>query len=288
MPTPISAVIITKNESANLPGCLASLDWADERLVVDSFSSDNTVDLARQAGARVIQHTFTNYAAQRNFAQAQAAHDWVLCIDADERVSLPLRDEIQGLAKSAELARHLAYHIQRVHLISGRWFTHPPDRASTPALRQALRRLEVPRLYDRRQATWKRALHEEVHVPEPHGVLDGVICHYSATNLSAALETFNAYSDLEAAYLHRQLRRPVSLWEAVARGARTFTYHYFWQRWFRYGENGMLMALSAAMSKYMNYAKLWERQRIAREAGEWTEADRALLQREQVDDKLSP
>src|SRR5689334_902841 len=89
----ISAVVMTKNEAANVPACLAALAWADERLVVDSLSSDATVALAEQAGARVVAHPFTDYAAQRNFAQAQAAHDWVLFVDADERVTPELASE---------------------------------------------------------------------------------------------------------------------------------------------------------------------------------------------------
>ena len=258
--------------------------WADEVLVVNSLSTDNTVAVAEQAGARVIRHPFTNYAAQRNFAQLQARHNWVLFIDADERVSDGLRSEIQGLAASGELARCNAYHIQRVHLISGAWFTTPPDRKVTPALRAALRRLEVPRLFDRRQAAWHRALHEVVEVPEPLGVLDGVICHYGGTNLSLALEPFNAYTSLEAAFLQSQGRR-ASMLTAVWRGVRTFAFHFVLQGWFRYGENGLLMAALAGMNKFTQYAKLWERRRIEAGQGIWTKADRELLQRNQVDDR---
>src|SRR5260221_9153872 len=156
---PISAIIMARNEAGNLPECLASVAWADEVLVVDSFSSDGTVGLAERGGARVVQHPFANYAAQRNYAQAQAAYDWVLFIDADERVSTELRDEITALAAAGELGRYNAYHIQRVHLISGRWFTTPPDRAATLTFSAALRRLESTRLFYRRQATRHRALH---------------------------------------------------------------------------------------------------------------------------------
>ena len=283
-PMPISAIIMTRNEAGNLPECLASVAWADEVLVVDSFSTDETVAIAEQAGARVVQHPFANYAAQRNYAQAQAAHNWVLFIDADERVSTELRDEITALAAAGELGRYNAYHIQRVHLISGRWFTTPPDRKATPKLRSALRRLDVPRLFDRRQAAWHRALHEEVSVSEPHGVLDGVICHYAGTNLSLTLESFNTYTSLEAAYLHQQRKR-ASMLTALWRGARTFAFHYVLQGWFRNGENGLLMAAIASMNKFTNYAKLWERRRIEAGQGTWTDADRAMLERYRVEDK---
>ncbi len=280
---PISAIILTKNEAENLPECLASVAWADEVLVVDSLSTDETVAIAERAGARVVQHPFANYAAQRNYAQVQAACDWVFFVDADERVSVALRDEIVALAASGDLARCNAYHIQRVHLISGQWFTTPPDRPVTPALRASIRRLEVPRLFDRRQARWERALHEEVVVPEPHEVLNGVIRHYAGTNLALALDQFNSYTSLEAAYLHSQGKQ-ASMVTALWRGARTFAYHYVIQGWFRYGENGLLMAAVAGMTKFTNYAKLWERRRIAVGQGIWTEADRRMLEQYQVKD----
>jgi len=171
-----------------------------------------------------------------------------------------------------------------VHLISGGWFTTPPDRTVTPGLRAVLRRLEVPRLIDRRQATWHRALHEVVSVPEPLGVLDGVICHYAGTNLFLALEPFNAYTSLEAAYLHQQGKH-ASMLTALWRGARTFAFHFVLQGWFRYGENGLLMAALAGMNKFTNYAKLWERRRIEAGQGTWTDADRAMLERYRVEDQ---
>ena len=283
MPTSVSAIVLTKNEEENLPGCLATLRWADEVLVVDSFSDDRTVEIARQAGVRVIQHPFSNFAAQHNYAQTQAAHDWVLFIDADECVSDELRDEIQSLAQADQLSAYTAYHIQRIHLRSGVWvYTDPAQRKVTPRLRAYIRRTEAPRLVNRRTARWERALHEEVRTPEPRGVLDGVIYHYSDTNLSLGLESFNYYTDLEAAYLHRTRTR-IYLLEAVARGARTFIYMYFFLRWFRYGEHGLLMALLAAMTKFTNYAKLWERIRIQNNQGIWTETDRRLLERYQTD-----
>jgi glycosyltransferase involved in cell wall biosynthesis len=289
MPTPISAIILTKNEARQLPECMATLQWADEILVVDSFSTDDTVAIASAAGARVLQHPFSNFAAQHNYAQSQAAHNWVLFVDADERVSGPLRDEIVALAQADRLAPCTAYHFERVHLVSGRWlFSDSKKRRLTPRQRADIRRREVPRLLDRRHAVWTRPLHEEVRAPEPHGVLNGVLCHLSGSNLSAALESFNYYTDLEAAYLHRGRRQPVTLWEAAARGARAFAFHYVLRGGFRYGQHGLLQALSAGITKYMNYAKLWERQLIERDEGQWSEADRQLLKRYYIEDEDQP
>lgn len=283
MSIPISAIVLTKNEEKNLPGCLSSLTWADEVLVVDSLSTDATVRLAQAAKARVVLHPFSNFAGQHNFAQTQAQHDWVFFVDADECVSGELSEEICRLSESGALAQVNAYHIQRVHLFSGRWFPDPSRRRISARLHAEIRRLEVPRLYDRRRASWRRPLHEVVDVPEPHGVLDGVIYHYATSNLSSALADFNHFSDMEAAYLHSKGARP-SVIEAIGRGMRTFAFTYFVWGWCRYGRQGFVRASLVAFAKFVNYAKLEERRRIESGDGEWTERDRDLLTQCKTDD----
>lgn len=286
MPIPISAIVLTKNEEEALPDCLSSLAWADEILVVDSFSTDATVNIAQHSGARVIQHPFSNFAAQRNFAQKQALYDWVLFIDADERVSPELRDEIKTLANTGRLTEYNAYHIRRVHLFSGRWLGQPQKITLTHKVRENIRRSEVPRLFDRREARWTRALHEQVIVPEPHGILEGAILHYSCSNLSRALQDLNYFTDLEAARLHalRSSGSPPSLIEAIGRGFRLFVFMYFGWGLFKYGEQGFLLAIIGAFRKFMDYAKLAERFRIQNGIGIWTEQDRKLLARFRVND----
>ena len=283
MPIPITVIILTKNEATRIAACLETVKWADEVLVVDSFSADATVDIASTAGARVLQHPFTNFAAQHNYAQSQAMHDWVFFVDADERVSEDLRDEIQRVCASGELAHNTAYHIQRVHLFSGRWFPDPTKRKVSPRLLKQIKRREVPRLINRAVATWERPLHEEVRAPGPHGILHGIIYHYSTTNLSAALEKFNHYTNLEAAYLHQSGRRATVL-TALWRGFRAFAFQYFIWGMFRYGQPGFMYSIYIGMHKFMNYAKLWELGRIQARDGIWTDADGALLSQYQVQD----
>jgi glycosyltransferase involved in cell wall biosynthesis len=277
VPTPISAIVLTKNEQEDLPDCLASLQWADEILVFDSFSTDRTCEIAQQHGARVVQHPFTDFAAQHNAAQVAARYDWTLHIDADERVSPELRDEMCALARAERLAEYTAYHIERSHLICGRWIPELARRPLTAAQRQHIRRTEPARLYDRRLAHWERPLHEILAAPEPRGVLEGVIYHYATTNLTRLHENLNQYSDLEAAYL-RQSRKRVSLAEAALRGIRSFVYHYLGRRFYRYGDAGFLVAVFWGYSKFLMYAKLSERLRIEANQGTWIERDRRLLQ----------
>ncbi len=274
--TPITAIILTRNEAENLPGCIETVRWADEILVVDAFSTDATAEIAERLGARVVRHPFKNFAAQRNFAQQQAAHDWVLFVDADERVSPELAAEVTDLADRGELGRFNAYHIQRVHLFSGRWIPDPTNRKVTPALKELIRRTETPRLLNRRIASWVRPLHEELRVPEPRGVLDGVIYHYGMSNLSDFLGSLNFYTDLEAAYLH-QGRRSCGLVEACFRGIRSFVFHYFARGLWRYGEQGFLLAVLLGFTKFLNYAKLSERIRIEASRGTWTGRDLAVV-----------
>lgn len=280
MTTPISAIVITKNEEHHLADCIASIAWADEVLVVDSHSTDRTMEIAQQLATRAIQHPFSNFADQRNYAQAQAAHDWVLFVDADERVSAELRDTIHELAHTDRLTRFNGYSWYRVTLFSGRWWPDPA-KLIFPTGQLAIER-HVPndmlRLFDRRLGQWERDLHEIVQIPRPHGLLRGVLYHYSTTNLSLAHEPFNRYTDLEAAFLHRTRER-INLGEAVLRGIRSFAYHYFSEGLYRYGGQGYVLAVMLGYTKFINYAKLWERIRIQKGEGIWTEQDQQLLER---------
>ena len=117
---PLSVTIITRNESAHIEACLASVEWADERLVVDCGSTDGTAALAERAGARVVVHDWSGYAAQKNFAASQASHDWVLSLDADERVTPELARELQLLLQSSPTMP--GYRVPRLTWHLGRWF----------------------------------------------------------------------------------------------------------------------------------------------------------------------
>ena len=154
---PVSAIVITLNEAAHIEACLASLAWADERLVVDSGSTDETVAIAERCGARVIMNTWPGYSAQKNFAADRAAHDWIVSVDADERVTPELAAEMQRvLAAPGDRA---GFRVPRVTFHLGRWMRCTdwyPDYQL--------------RLYDRRRATWNgRRVHESVTARRPVG-----------------------------------------------------------------------------------------------------------------------
>lgn len=282
MSQPISAIVITLNEEELLPRCLSALTWADEVLVVDSFSQDLTVELARSAGARVIQHAFQDYARQRNFAQAQAQHDWVLFIDADEVVSPTLRDNLVALRNEEALGRYSGYWLARVELFSGRWWPDPAGSVLPGG--QRVKPFTSPmgtvRLFDRRLGDWTRALHEVAQIPQPTAIVSGPLYHYSQSNLSRALEPLDASTSLEAAYLESvRGGRRAGVAEALLRAARHAAYVYYRYRWWKLGEHGVALAVMAAYTKFMCYAKLWERGRIRSHEGEWLPRDRQLLEK---------
>lgn len=276
---PITAVVLTKNEESQLADCLASLAWADEILIIDSYSVDGTLEIAKRAGARVVQHPFVNFAEQRNVSHTYASNDWLFHLDADERVTPALAAEIKELASAGRLADHSGYYFARLDLWLGFWFPETPDHyVLTKSVRNHLIRNRFIRLYDRKAGQWERPLHEVVKLKGSIGFLQGAIVHYSATNLSRMLESVNSYTDLEAAYLlHNDERSGVHV--AIWRGFRTAAYLYFAWRLYRYGAPGMIFAIHQGYTKYMNYIKLWELQRIAGNLGVWTDIDRALLNR---------
>lgn len=181
----LSAVIITRDAATQLAACLKSLDFCTEILVVDSGSTDGTVELARRHGARVIETHWRGFGPQKQFAIEQASHDWVLCLDADERVSDRLRDAMVAVLPAPTFA---AYRFARSNRFMGRYLRHGegyPDWSL--------------RLFDRRQAHWSAdAVHERVVCAGPVGTLAGDLYHDSAEALEHYLEKQNRYSTLAA------------------------------------------------------------------------------------------
>ena len=246
---PLSVVLITRNAAAQLPDCLASVAFADEVVVVDSGSSDGTADLAAHYGARVVQKEWLGFGRQKQFAVEQAVHDWVLCLDADERVSPEL---------AASLVRALAapaapvYRMARRNRFLGRWLRHGegyPDWSL--------------RLFDRRQARWSDdAVHEKVlHAASP-ATLSGDLLHESAEDLGRYLDKQNRYSTLAAEELHRQGRR-AGVAELALSPLVRFVKFYFFRLGCLDGMPGLAHISVGCMNSFLKYAKLIELQKAA-------------------------
>lgn len=241
----LTATLITRNEEQNLPRALASLNLADEIVVVDSGSTDRTVELARQQGARVIAHSWTSFAEQKNFAATQATHDWILNLDADEALSPVLEAELRAWKEQTPIA--VAYRMPRKAYYLGRWILHSgwyPD----PKVR----------LYRRDRARFVGALHESVAVEGPVGELHGEILHYTCDSLADHIAKVNFFTTLAARQLQDESRNSAGRWLLPLLVAPPFTFlrTYIAQQGFRDGYRGFLIAALAGFYVFLKYAKL--------------------------------
>lgn len=243
--TSLSACIVTRDEEDRLGDCLASVAWCDEILVVDSHSTDRTREIAAAAGARVIERDWPGHVAQKEFAVRQARCDWVLCIDADERVSPELAKEIVEL-RDAGFPDRAGWEVPRVSEYLGRWIRHGtwyPD----PKLR----------LFDRRRGRWGgRDPHDRVELDGPRGRLRGELLHHPYRSLDEHLATIDRYTTIMARQLHEAGRRP-RLRDLVLRPPARFFVYYVVRGGWRDGWRGLLMAYLAAHYVRIKYAKLW-------------------------------
>ena len=239
----ISATVITLNEEANLPRALSSLSFCDEILVVDSGSTDRTLELAGRGGARVVQNPWPGFSAQKNFAAEQATYDWVLALDADEEVTDELREQIRALAVGSP--DHLGYAFPRKARYLGCWIKHSgwyPDRKV--------------RLYDRRRARWVGDyVHESVAVDGSVGQLDGDLLHYTCDSFSEHIRTLDRYTTL-AAQEHAASGLKVGWHHFTLSPAWAFVRSYFFKRGFLDGFHGLLIAHAAAFYVFAKYAKV--------------------------------
>lgn len=248
----LSVIIITKNEAANIDECLASVAFADEIIVVDSGSTDATRDLAAARGAKVVlTPDWPGFGPQKNRALDLATCEWVLSIDADERVTPELAAEIQAVLRGAppvpgrspELLS--AYRIARLSNFGGRWIRHSgwwPDR--------------VLRLFKRGTARFKDvAVHESVITEHAVGTLKGHFLHYPYASLEHYIDKINLYSSEAAAMMHARGRR-TSVLGAWAHAFWTFVRIYLLRKGFLDGKEGFILAMMGASGSFFRYTKL--------------------------------
>jgi len=273
-----SALVLTLNEERNLPSCLASLSRCDDIVVFDSMSSDRTVEIAREAGARVFQNRFIDYGQQREDARTKVdyRHAWVLTVDADERPEPALLDEIQALLERGE-PPHAAYRLRRKDHFMGQWIKNATLYPSW-----------FLRFFRNDSVSYpRRAVHEYPDVQGTIGALEGHLLHYSFNKgLSDWLEKHNRYSELEAAEALRELaERPID-WSRLLelcdpvvrrrtfksisyrlplRPALRFAYMYLLRRGFLDGIPGLTYCTLLGFYEYLIVLKMEEIR--ARQAG---------------------
>jgi glycosyltransferase involved in cell wall biosynthesis len=237
----LSVVLITRNAAAHLGPCLDSVRFADDVLVVDSGSTDGTQALARAQGARVIEKAWMGFGRQKQFAVESARHDWVLCLDADERVTPRLAASI---AETLKAPRHHVYRMARCNRFMGRWLRHGegyPDWNT--------------RFFHRAHARWSNdEVHEHVITTKSVGRLEGDLLHESAESLARYLEKQNSYTSLQAEGLVRDGVRvtPVHL---VLSPLMRFVKFYVIRLGFLDGVPGIVHIGIGCMNSFMKYAK---------------------------------
>lgn len=244
--TPLSACIITLDEADRIEDCIRSLSFCDEVVVVDSGSRDGTVERAEALGARVLHRPFEGYRSQKAFAVAAARHDWVLCLDADERISPPLRASIQA-ARDGGFAGHAGYRFARATRYFGRPLRHGnvyPDR--------------VLRLFDRRRGGWNgpREIHEHATVEGRVGLLPGDLDHDAYRSLSDQLTRMQRYARMMAEHMHQNGQR-ANLVRLVLSPAWRFIRGYLLRGGFLDGWRGLLHAWVEARYVAHKSVMLW-------------------------------
>jgi glycosyltransferase involved in cell wall biosynthesis len=238
----LSAIIITRNEASNIGDCLDSLAFCDERIVVDSDSTDGTLLIAREKGARVATHGWKGFGPQKNYALSLAHGDWVLSIDADERVTPELAAEIlkaiaEGGADGFELSRRSSF-CGRMMRHSG-WF---PDR--------------VLRLFRRDKGRFTDDLvHERVVCDGKTARLKSSLLHYPVARLEDAIRRMDSYSTLGAQQMAPA--RKVSFFTGISHASFTFFRIYVLRLGFLDGAEGFLLAVANAEGTYYRYMKAW-------------------------------
>ena len=242
---PLSAVLITRDAAGQLPECLATVGFCDEILVVDSESKDGTAELAERLGARVIRSHWRGFGPQKRFAVSQATHDWVLCVDADERVTPELGAAMEA-ALANPAANAVAYRFARCNRFMGRYLRHGegyPDWSL--------------RLFDRRRSEWSDdAVHEKVIVDGPVRTLAGDLLHDSAESLESYLDKQNRYTTLAARMALDRGERP-STFRMLASPLVRFVKFYFIRRGFLDGLPGLVHTTLGCSNSFNKYAKMF-------------------------------
>ena len=243
MKPPISIAIITKNEEINILPCLKSIEFADQVIIVDSGSTDNTIKIATDFGCEVFIENWKGFGAQKQSAIDKCRNSWVLVLDADERIPAETAKKIAEICYSEKSAD--GYRFPRKNFFQGRWIKHMgwwPDR--------------IVRLFKKDLGRMSDAeVHEEVLVNGKIEDLDFPIEHYTDGSFSKIFKKIDQYSSLGAERAFREGKR-CSIWEAALRAEFTFFQNYILRLGFLDGRQGLTLSMTDAINKFAKYAKL--------------------------------
>jgi (heptosyl)LPS beta-1,4-glucosyltransferase len=242
----VTCLIIAKNEEANIQECLASVSWVSERIVVDAESVDRTAELARSCGAKVFVRPWPGFGPQKNFGMAQAASEWILIVDADERVTPALQVEILSCIGRWKQGDPAAYQIPRKNYFYGGWVRHAgvyPDYQIRLVRKGSARYNDV-------------LVHENLMVEGPIGTLASPLEHRTERRIQDHFRKFGMYTTLAA----QEKAKSVSVVhkrDLLFRPLVVFAKTYVLKQGFRDGVRGLIVCVFASMYTFVKYAKLW-------------------------------
>jgi len=245
MPT-ITGLVLTHNEEDFIEECLTSIVWVDQIIVIDSESSDRTVEICRKFTDKIFIRPFDDFANQRNYGLEKIKTDWVLVIDADERVSKELKNEI---IKTISNSSFEGYMIPRKNIFLNKWIKHGgwyPDYAL--------------RLFKNNKSRYTGKVHEHIRIEGTIGKLKQDLIHFTYRNIAHYLSKMNKYTTLWAAERHSQGRRTNFLW-ILLRPSLEFAKVYLAKWGFLSGAQGFIIARLSAYYQFLKYSKLWELQK---------------------------
>lgn len=246
-----SVVIITKNEATRIRECLESVRWADEIIVLDDNSTDDTLTIAKEFTPRVYSREMDIEGKHRNYAYSLASNDWILSLDADERVTPELREEITQLLKSEPPCN--GYAIPRRNFIGKTWVRYGGMYPS--AQLRLFRKAEFR--YDE-----QAEVHPQAYMKDPRGTLKNDILHYTYRDFTDAIAKLDRQTDLEARKWFRE-KRKIGVFTTLRKTVDRFWRAYYTKQGHKDGVPGLFLAVNSGMYQFLSFAKYWEMKRHA-------------------------
>ncbi|MDI6802234.1 MAG: glycosyltransferase family 2 protein [Bacteroidota bacterium] len=242
----ISVCVISFNEERNIEDCLKSVSWADEIIMVDSFSTDRTIELAKQYTSKIFVRKWEGYSEAKNFAVQNASNNWILSIDADERVTPELKNEIISVINDSS-KRYTGYKVARQAYFLGKWIKHS---GWYPGY--------VIRLFRKDSGTFSNSrVHERFELVGETGTLNNPLLHFTDDNLLHYFNKFNKYTSLAADDLEEK-GTPFRIWYLFIKPIYTFFKMFILKRGFLDGLHGFVLSVLSSAYVFTKYAKLWE------------------------------
>lgn len=237
----ISAVVLTHNDESTLSQTLESVTWCDEIIIIDDFSTDQTVEIAKKYTSKIHVHALENdFSKQRNFGLTKARGEWVFFVDSDEVVNNVLAQEIQQAVTSGD-----GYYLKRKDFIFGRWLNHGETS-----------KVKLLRLGKKAHGIWQRPVHEVWNISGVVRTLRSPLLHFPHPNVAQFIEEINQYSTINARYFFAKNIR-VSWWHIIVYPKLKFLKNYFWNLGFLDGTAGAVVAIMMSLHSFLTRAKLW-------------------------------